>query len=310
MSRFGDRVLDATDRMVRMPRVPALPPGGVVTLPGRGHTYVTDTGGLGPVAGQHAEEQPAAGPRPTLVLLHALACTGLLTWYPSLDVLSKRYRLVIFDQRWHGQGIRSPQFVLDELADDVVAVADALGIDTFFAAGFSLGSLVAQLVARRHPDRIDGMVLCAGTTHFGTNERTQAGLRSLSMRATRAGFGLQMAASGSTGDADSPQGRWAWQQFRSTSGKQISGAAAVISGFDSRGWIGEQTLPTSVVVTARDRLISPERQRALARSIPGATIYEAPSGHASCVIGAERFTPALVAACASVATRAGTRVQP
>ena len=293
MSRLGDRVLYATDRVVRMPRVPPLPPGNISMLPGRGHTYITDTG----------------GEKPTLLLLHALACTGLLTWYPSLEELSEHYRLVIFDQRWHGQGIRSSRFVLDDLADDVVAVADLLGIESFIAAGFSLGSLVAQLVARRHPDRIDGMVLCASTTNFGTSERTQAGLRSVSTRAARAGFGLQIAAIGASSAADVAQGRWAWQQFRSTSGKEIAGAAAVISGFDSRGWIGEQTLPTSVVVTSRDKLIPPERQRALARRITGAEIYETPSGHASCVIGAERFRPALVAACASVAARAATRAQ-
>lgn len=287
MSRFGDRVLTATDRMVRMPRVPELPPGQLVTLPGRGDTYVIDTGGAG---------QP-------LVLLHALACTGLLTWYPSLDALRARYRVIIFDQRWHGQGIRSPQFVLDDLAGDVVAVADALGIDRFMAAGYSLGSLVAQLVARDHPDRITGMVLCASTTHFGTGARSQAGLRHVSMRASSAALGMRITAMAESVRGDEPHGRWAWQQFRATNGREIARAAAVISGFDSREWIGDQTLPTSVVVTARERLIPPARQHALARRVAGATVYEAPSGHASCVIGAGRFTPALVAACASVATR-------
>src|SRR5690349_7767709 len=109
-----------------MPPVPELPPGRMVELPGRGRTYVTDTGGDGPV----------------VVLLHALACTGLLTWYPCLAELRRRYRVVLFDQRWHGQGIRSPQFVLDDCADDVVAVADALGAERFTCAGYSLGSLV------------------------------------------------------------------------------------------------------------------------------------------------------------------------
>ena len=287
MSRFGDRVLDATDRMVRMPRVPPLPPGQLISLPGRGHTYVTDTGGR----------------RPALFLLHALACTGLLTWYPSIEILSKRYRLVIFDQRWHGQGIRSPQFVLDDLADDVVAVADALGIEKFISAGFSLGSLVSQLVAHRHPDRIEGMVLCASTTHFGRSQRGQQNLYRVSARASSAGFGLQLAAMRESDLAGTPQGRWAWEQFRSTSGREIAGAGAVIAGFDSRPWIGDVDLPTAVVVTGRDKLIPPERQRGLASRITGATIYEAPSGHASCVIGAQRFTPAMAEACASVSSR-------
>src|SRR4051812_17722617 len=149
-----DAAWRATDRLVGMPRVPALPGGAMVELPGRGSTYVVDTGGN----------------RPPLVLLHALACTGLLTWYPSLEVLRERYRLVIFDQRWHGRGIRSPRFVLTDLADDVVAVADALGLERFAVAGYSLGSLVAQAAAHRHPHRVAGLVLCASATHFARSE--------------------------------------------------------------------------------------------------------------------------------------------
>ena len=44
-----------------------------------------------------------------------------------------RYRVVTFDQRWHGQGIRSPAFSLADCADDVAAVADVLGLDRFDA---------------------------------------------------------------------------------------------------------------------------------------------------------------------------------
>ena len=67
----------------------------MLELPGRGGTtYVTDTPGPSPDS-------------PTLVLLHALGCTGLLTWYPTIEAFSRRYRVVTLDQRWHGQGIQS-----------------------------------------------------------------------------------------------------------------------------------------------------------------------------------------------------------
>ena len=58
-----------------------IPPGELVELPGRGSTYVTDT------PGPDAES-------PTIVLLHALGCTGLLTWYPAIEALARRYRVV------------------------------------------------------------------------------------------------------------------------------------------------------------------------------------------------------------------------
>ena len=270
--------LDAAGRMLRVPPVDWLPDGHVVELPGRGSTFVADTG----------------GERPPLILLHALACTGLLTWSPALAALRARHRLVIFDQRWHGQGIRSPRFALTDLADDVVAVADLLGIDRFCIAGYSLGSLVAQLAARRYPDRVAGIVLCATSTHFAPNEAVQQRLQALAAR--------QVAAPVSARGATS--GNWAWRQFRSTSAREIAGATRVIAAFDSRPWIGELALPTAVVVPARDRLIPPERQRSVAARIHGALVYEGSGGHASCVLGAERFTPALAAACASVTARA------
>ena len=68
-----------------------LPHGRVVELSNRGSTYVVDSG-------------PSAG-GPTFVLLHSLACTGLLTWYSSLEMMRRFGRVVVFDQRCHGSGI-------------------------------------------------------------------------------------------------------------------------------------------------------------------------------------------------------------
>ena len=99
-----------------MPKLPALatvghvPDGRIVELPGRGTTYVVDSG---------AEDGP------TFVLLHSVACTGLMTWYPALNEVRKFGRVVVFDQRCHGQGITTPRFLLEDCADDVAAVADA-----------------------------------------------------------------------------------------------------------------------------------------------------------------------------------------
>ena len=115
-----------------------LPHGRVVELSNRGSTYVVDSG-------------PTAG-GPAFVLLHSLACTGLLTWYPSLEMMRRFGRVVVFDQRCHGSGIASPRFQLEDCADDVAALADELGIETFIPVGFSMGSLVAQHVWRRHRD--------------------------------------------------------------------------------------------------------------------------------------------------------------
>jgi diacylglycerol O-acyltransferase len=294
MGRIADAGWQLAGRFLTIAPVSAIPPGRMVDLPGRGSTFVVDTG---PPDGD--------ADRPTVVLLHALACTGLLTWYPCIDALRARYRVVVFDQRRHGQGIRSPKFRLEDCADDVVAVADALDVERVIPVGYSMGSLVAQLAAHRHRDRVAGAVFAASTTKFRRGETDPYALRLVATRITRATERRLRAApvlDAVDGVVDGEQ--WALGQFRSTSRSEVAGALAVIMRFDSTPWIGDLHLPTAVVVTARDRAIPPKRQRELARRLPESTVYEVDSGHASCVLRADRFRPALLAATASVAARA------
>jgi pimeloyl-ACP methyl ester carboxylesterase len=299
MSRVSDAGWHAATASAGARPALALPAGALVDLPGRGKTFVVDTGTTATARG--------GAQTPTLILLHALACTGLLTWRPTVGALRTRYRVVIFDQRWHGQGIRSPHFRLEDCADDVAAVADALGIAQFVPVGYSMGSLVAQLTWRRHRARVAGAVMCASTTRFRDTALAPAALRVISTRvaatAARSPTIVRRTRSGHL--VDSGDSQWAYGQFRSTSGTGIARAAAAISRFDSSAWIGGMDVPAAVVVTARDRLIPPTQQRGLARCIPGAAVYEVDAGHATCVLGAERFTPALQAACASVTARIG-----
>src|SRR2546427_10570624 len=120
-------------------RGPRLPPGRYVDLPGRGRTWVIDA--PGPVGA------------PTLVLLHGLSATAALNWFTTFPTLARRFRLVAPDLRGHGRGIRSNRtFRLEDCADDIAALADALGIERFIPVGYSMGGPVAQLVWHRHPE--------------------------------------------------------------------------------------------------------------------------------------------------------------
>jgi len=294
LSRFADAGWRTAGRFLKIAPVDGILETEHLELPGRGSTVYLDTG-LPPA--------PEAAARPTLILLHALATTGPLCWYPSLEALSQRYRVVVFDQRWHGRGIRSAHFRLEDCADDVVAVADALGIERFVPVGYSMGSLVAQHVWHRHPERVAGAVLAAGTMYFRPERGEIRALRVAADRIYRraaqriAPVEAAEAVSGVDGRA------WALGQFRSTSNAEVAGAAASLSSFDSSPWISGMAVPTSVVIPSKDRAIPAARQRALARALPNSTTYEFVGGHASVVMNAEAFRPALLAACASVATR-------
>ena len=282
-------------RSVKLPAVAPvgrLPHGRVVELSGRGSTFVVDSG---PVAGG-----------PTFVLLHSLACTGLLTWYPSLEMLRRFGRVVVFDQRWHGSGIASPRFLLKDCADDVAALADELGVETFIPVGFSMGSLVAQQVWRRHRDRVDGLVLCAAAATFGraAHERLATGVFAALLEA----FGPQPgrpAAVGVSGTDDTVRDDrlWALGQFRATSAGAMMRALAEITRFDSTGWIADIDVPTSVLIPLRDGVIPPRHQRWVARQIPDAHTVTVDAGHACCTMQSEAFVPGLRSAVDSVISR-------
>ena len=86
-----------------------------------------------------------------VVLLHGWGGTAAGNWATAMPALARDFRVVAPDLRGHDTAS----------VDDVVAMVDELGIDRFIAVGYSLGSAVAAQLGRRHPDRVDGLVLCA-----------------------------------------------------------------------------------------------------------------------------------------------------
>ena len=289
-------------RVLHAPRVEAVPEGRVVELPGRGRTFVVDVPG-----------PPGA---PVLVLLHALGCTGYLSWYPVIARLAEDHRVVVLDQRWHGRGIRSERFSLEDCADDVVALLDVLGVERCVPVGYSMGGAVAQLVWQRHPQRVEGLVLCATARNFRGTAKEKlffpavgAVLRPLTRysreRVTRLADALPDLPTTTSHD---PQ--WGLAQFRSTSAWTMPHVLDALGRFDSSSWIGSVDVPTAVVAMGKDHTIPVRRQHRLAASIPGADVVEVDAGHAGLVLSAGRFGPALDAALASVRARLAPAAPP
>ena len=279
-------------RLARLPKLPALatvghvPDGRIVELPGRGTTYVVDSG---------AEDGP------TFVLLHSVACTGLMTWYPALNEVRKFGRVVVFDQRCHGQGITTPRFLLEDCADDVAAVADALDISTFVPVGYSMGSLIAQLVWKRHRERTDGLVLCAATAAVSraSYERLATGVFAALIEAASPPA-RRFAPAPGLNHGYLRDHSWLLGQLRNTSPGAITRALAEVMRFDSRTWVSDIDVPTSVVITMRDRAFGVRRQEWLAERIPQAEAVQVDTGHAGCTFGSAKFVAGLGRALESV----------
>lgn len=279
---------------------PGLPDGRYVELPGRGTTFVREV----------------AGPEgaPTLVLLHGWTANSALNWFATYGPLGERFHVVGLDHRGHGHGIRSwKRFTLEDCADDAVALLDALGVAQAIPVGYSMGGPVAQLMWQRHPDRVDGLVLCATASRFrdrGSDRALQGvvtGLR-LVVRAAPGWMHERVTERMIVNRYDtSPLGQWAREQARLNDLRTMIEAGHAVGSFDSRPWIGGVDVPTAVVMTTYDTTVPSTRQQAMADAIPGARVVPVSGGHDVCAVDPGAFVPALLDACTDVSGRAAAR---
>lgn len=245
---------------------------------------------------------------PAVVLLHGLGATARLNWGPSFRALSQRFRVVAIDQRGHGRGLRTWWFRLEDCADDAAAVADALGIQRFIAAGYSMGGPVAKLVWRRHRDRVSGLVLCATAYRFtrGVPHRMSPALPVIAnaVRFLPGQAHQRLVDNMLLRVRDERLRERVRVEFAGHDPATVLQAAGAVGSFSSRGWLAEIDVPTAVIVTSRDTTVPPRRQRRMAALIPDAHVIEIDGDHVACVAAADRFVPVLVEACGWVSGHA------
>jgi 3-oxoadipate enol-lactonase len=97
---------------------------------------------------------------PVVMLSHSLS-SSMVMWHPQLDLIASHFKVLRYDMRGHG-GSEAPQgaYTLELLAEDAVALLDALGIDTVHVVGLSIGGMIGQGLALNHGGRLKSLVLC------------------------------------------------------------------------------------------------------------------------------------------------------
>ncbi|NGX50857.1 MAG: 3-oxoadipate enol-lactonase 2 [Chlamydiae bacterium] len=84
----------------------------------------------------------------------------LKTWLPFIDLLSKSYQMILFDNRGSGRSSAPPPpYTIEMLADDLAGLMDALNIKSAFMLGSSMGGAVIQTLALKDPKRVKKGVL-------------------------------------------------------------------------------------------------------------------------------------------------------
>lgn len=103
---------------------------------------------------------------PVVLFSNSLGAT-IQMWEAQAAALSDRYRCLRYDTRGHGRSeVVDRPIGIDDLADDVAGLLDALEIPRAHVVGLSLGGMTAQALAVRHPDRVHGLVLMATAAHL------------------------------------------------------------------------------------------------------------------------------------------------
>lgn len=288
------------------PVPPPLPPGRVMYLPGRGEVFVRDSGGT-----------PAS---PAVLLLHGWTASADINFFPVYASLAESYRVIALDQRGHGRGMMSTEpFSLEDCADDAAALLERLGVGRVIVVGYSMGGPVGMLLARRHPGRVAALVMQATALEWLTAARERVVWRLLPVFDLGLRFGagvtffdwvIRRAA-----DEDPEVGGyrpWLAAEFQRATVPDLVATGRALGRYDSRPWAGQLDIPAGVLVTTRDGLVQPAKQRELAKVLR-ADVFEIDANHdLPLTKGAEyaRLTRLLVdraAAAAGLPLESGTR---
>ncbi len=250
---------------------PTMPPGYIAEVPGAGDLFYRDTG------------EPAAGSRGTVLLLHGWMVPSDAHWFRTYSLLHEEgYRVIALDARGHGRGLRpGRRFELSDCAADAAALVRYLGCGPVLCVGYSMGGLIAQLMAKRHPEEVAGAVLAATASELRESlllQLTWSGMGAFQWWLKLAPRWMWTLAVNAVVQGDQATTAWAVGELRRGAAEDIAEAGRDIGRFDSRPWLEDVRQPMVVLVTTLDLLCPPSHQRELARRLE-APMVELHSDH-------------------------------
>lgn len=207
---------------------------------------------------------------PPLILSAGLGGSGGY-WTPNLAALGEAHRLIVYDHRGTGRSDRAiPEATtIDDMARDVIALMDAVGIARAGFVGHALGGIIGLALARIAPARLDKLVVINGwvTTDPVTLRCFDARLHVLQAGGVAAYVAAQpiflfpanwIAANGDRIDREAVQHVAHFQPEAN-----LRARIAAIAAFDAGAWIGSLTTPTLALAADDDVLVPSDCSRVL-----------------------------------------------
>ena len=226
------------------------------------------------------------GQGPPLLLINGFRRSRVGWLEPFVQALEPHFRLVLFDNRGTGHSDQpSDGYSIEAFADDCAGLLGALKITRAHVFGASMGGMIAQRVATRHPHQVQGLAL--GCTNSGkgsvpAEKRIWELLRLLpgpemdAREVARRQEEAYVVDAFRAEHSDVLQHMFDVNNVNPTPVHAINGHRAAIEAFDGSGDLGKIEAPTLVLTGAEDRLIPAENSRRIAKAIPGARLHLLP----------------------------------
>jgi 3-oxoadipate enol-lactonase len=269
--------------------------------PGIGSEGRTASAGGNPAL-HYSVREPRNGkaPRHTVVLSHALGC-DLTMWDGLANLLAADCRVIAYDHRGHGSS-DAPEgmYAMMELADDAARLLRELDTGPVVWVGLSMGGMVGQELALRHPSLVRALVLANTTGGYPEAARAVWEQRIATVREQ-----------GIEAIADAVMARYFHDGFRAQKASTVArfrrrlvttdttgyvGCCNAVGLVDTTSRLGQVTAPALVIAGELDQGTPVAMAQALADAIPGARLEVlAEASHLSAVEQPEAFAASVIA---------------
>jgi 3-oxoadipate enol-lactonase len=225
---------------------------------------------------------------PVLMFSNSLG-TDLTMWDPQAAEMAKKFRVLRYDKRGHGQSSApAGPYTIEKLGRDAVALLDFLNFDKVDFCGLSIGGQTGMWLGANAADRLKKLILCNTSAKIGTHDAVRKeGMKVVAPAVIERWFTPAFRAKEPDPVAKTRR------MLESANPEGYAGCCAAVRDFDAREKLSGMRTPTLVIAGTHDPATPAAEGRWAAEQIPGSQYVELDAAHLSNIEARDKFTAAI-----------------